>query len=294
MNGEKAMYAITGITGKVGGEVARMLLEAGLPVRAVVRNAEKAQEWSSRGCDVAVSSMADVAGLTAAFHGAKAVFVLPPPVFDPAPGYPEARACIDALASALLAARPEQVVSISTIGADADHDNLLSQHTLFETVLRSLSLPLTILRPAWYVENAAWDVASARETGVIHSFLQPLDKPFPMVATRDVARVAARLLQEKRTELRVVELEGPTRVSPNALAQAFAVALHRAVHAVAVPRESWETLFRSQGMKNPYPRIRMLDGFNEGWIDFHEGGRNSIHGETPMSVVVEELVRATS
>jgi hypothetical protein len=31
-----------------------------------------------------------------------------------------------------------------------------------------------------------------------------------------------------------------------------------------VPRESWDELFRLQGMKNPERRIRMLDGFNEG------------------------------
>jgi len=27
-------------------------------------------------------------------------------------------------------------------------------------------------------------------------------------------------------------------------------------------------LFRAQGMANPVPRMRMLDGFNEGWIAF--------------------------
>jgi NAD(P)H dehydrogenase (quinone) len=32
------MYAITGITGKVGGTVARTLLAGGKPVRAVVRD----------------------------------------------------------------------------------------------------------------------------------------------------------------------------------------------------------------------------------------------------------------
>jgi nucleoside-diphosphate-sugar epimerase len=35
------MYVVTGITGKVGGAVASALLEAGLSVRAVVRDDEK-------------------------------------------------------------------------------------------------------------------------------------------------------------------------------------------------------------------------------------------------------------
>jgi hypothetical protein len=29
----------------------------------------------------------------------------------------------------------------------------------------------------------------------------------------------------------------------------------------------WEEVFRAQGMKNPTPRIQMIEGFNEGWIE---------------------------
>ena len=43
----------------------------------------------------------------------------------------------------------------------------------------------------------------------------------------------------------------------------------------AVPRETWKSLFKSQGVKNPLPRIQMLDGFNEGWIEFESGEAGS-------------------
>src|SRR5262245_60907147 len=219
------MYAITGITGKVGGELARTLLAEGEPVRAVVRDARKGEEWASRGCEVALADMTDAAALTDAFRGATAVFILTPPTFDPQPGYPETRAVIASVATALQAARPARVLGLSTIGADAQQDNLLSQLALMEAALRGLRGPLTILRPAWFIDNAAWDVSSARETGTIQSFLMPLTRPFPMVAARDVGRVAARLIREPSTEPRVVELEGPTRVSPNDLADTFASTL---------------------------------------------------------------------
>ena len=42
------------------------------------------------------------------------------------------------------------------------------------------------------MEDSAWDVASATKNGVIPSFLQPLDKPVPMVATADIGRVDGR------------------------------------------------------------------------------------------------------
>ena len=100
------MYAITGITGKVGGAVARHLLTAGKPVRAVMRDFAKAQTWQDRGCEIAVADMTDAEALTEAFRGAEAVFILPPPIFDPKPGFPEIRAVVAAVAGALRAARP--------------------------------------------------------------------------------------------------------------------------------------------------------------------------------------------
>ena len=106
---------------------------------------------------------------------------------------------------------------------------------MIEQAFGDLPMPVAFLRPAWFLENAAWDVATARDTGVIHSFLQPLDRSVPMVATEDVGRTAAALLQDEWTGARIVELEGPRRVSPNDLAAAFARVLGRPVQAEAVP-----------------------------------------------------------
>jgi hypothetical protein len=43
-------------------------------------------------------------------------------------------------------------------------------------------------------------------------------------------------------------------------------------------------------MQNPLPRIRMLDGFNEGWIDFERGAANSRKGATRLETVLESLI----
>jgi uncharacterized protein YbjT (DUF2867 family) len=95
------MIAVTGITGNVGGEVA-------------------------------LANIGDTAALAAAFQSAEGVFVLVPPNFDPAPGFPEARATAAILHAALERARPSRVVYLSTIGAQATQSNLLSQHGIIE------------------------------------------------------------------------------------------------------------------------------------------------------------------
>ena len=283
------MFAITGITGQVGGAVARALIANGQRVRAVVRDAAKGAAWARKGCEVAVADLDDAAALRKAFADVEGVFFLLPPVFDPSSDFGEARRVIAAVREALDAVRPAKVVSLSTIGAQALQPNLLQQHQLQEESLGSLPLPITFLRAAWFMENAAWDVAPARATGVIPSFLYPSDKPVPMVATEDVGRVAAELLQETWQGKRVVELEG-ARLAPNDVAAAFARVLGRDVRTEVVPRATWDALFKSQGMKNAGPRARMLDGFNEGWIDF-EGDASSIRkGTVSLDTVLQALV----
>ncbi len=84
------MFAITGITGNVGGNVARNLLAAGRPVRAVMRDVRKGDGWAERGCELSTADILDVSALASAFEGAEGVFVLVPPNFDPAPSFAEA------------------------------------------------------------------------------------------------------------------------------------------------------------------------------------------------------------
>jgi uncharacterized protein YbjT (DUF2867 family) len=288
------MFAVMGVTGQVGRAVADSLIDDGREVRVIVRSESKAREWIARGAGFAVAAIENPAAMTGALAGVEGAFVMLPPTFDPSPGFPEARAMIAALRTALMAARPPKVVVLSTIGAAAPQPNLLNQLGLLEAALADLPMPVAFLRAAWFMENAAGDLAAARETGVITSYLQPLDKAFPMVATGDVGRVAADLLLEDWRGHRVVEVKGPARVSPNDLAAAFTVALGRTVSVRAAPRDAWEATFRAQGMANPTPRAQMVDGFNEGWIEFDDGGANARRGRISIDEAIGALVANTS
>ncbi|WP_064694150.1 NmrA family NAD(P)-binding protein [Rhizobium aegyptiacum] len=284
------MFAVTGITGQVGAVVGANLIDQGLPVRAVLRNAEKAGVWRDRGAEIAIADMTDAPDLALAFEGAEGVFLLLPPRFDPAPGFPEVKAIIQALTTALTKASPKKVVCLSTIGAQAKEENLLSQLGLVEQALSTLPMPVAFLRAGWFMENSAWDIAPARESGIMPSFLQPLTKPVPMVCVRDIGAVAAEMLQEDWTGQRIVELEGPFRITPLQMAEAFSAVLGKTVRAEAVARETWEALFSNQGMQNPRPRMRMLDGFNEGWIEFEGGEARSHKGTTTFETALRKLV----
>jgi uncharacterized protein YbjT (DUF2867 family) len=284
------MFAVVGITGKVGAAVARSLLSADQPVRAVLRDRSRTAAWAQLGCDIALADLSDAEALTAAFAGTAGVFAMVPPVFDPSPAFPEAMDFINPLRAALARAKPARVVALSTVGADAAQPNLLNALGRMESALGSLPMPVTFLRAAWFMENAEWDIDSAK-SGRIQSYLQPLDHTVPMVSTDDVGRAAAALLQERWESRRVVELEGPHRVSPNALAAAFAKALGTPVRAEIVPRAQWEAIFRAQGMKNPTPRMQMIEGFNAGWIDFADHGAHARKGNISIDQAITTLIQ---
>ena len=289
------MYTVMGATGKVGASVAQHLLARGDAVVIPLRDPAKAQSLISQGAQPVLADYERADQLAAAMRRAPGgAFVMLPPLFDPSRGFPEARAQIDVLVDALNVARPAKVVALSTVGANAPQANLLNQLRLLEERLSTLPLPVVFLRAAWFLDNAAFDVAAARSGGQIDSYLQPLDRALPMVAAADVGAVAADLLAETWQGLRVVEVEGPVRVSPLDIAAAMSVALGRPVHATSKPRSTWATTFVRQGMRNPEPRMQTLDGFNEGWICFTVGGAHTRRGTTTLQQVIARLAAGGS
>jgi NAD(P)H dehydrogenase (quinone) len=288
------MFAIAGVTGQVGGAAARALLDAGHAVRAVLRDERKAAQWTRRGAEVAIASFEDADALAAAFRETAGVFVMIAPNFAPLPGYPNAHAAAAVLREALTRAKPQRVVALSSVGGQRESGlGLITQVHILEAALADLPIPTAILRPAWFMENSLWDIAPARDTGVLPSFLQPLERAYPMVATADIGRVIANTLAQSWQGRRVIEIEGPRRYAQHEIAALLGGVLGRRVKAEAVPREQWEARFQAAGTAWPAPRIEMIDGFNSGWIDFEGGANERVIGATDYRKVLVELVERT-
>ena len=71
------MILVTGATGKTGGAVAKELAAHNIPVRVLVRNADKATDLKDVGAEIAVGDMADEAAVREALKGCdKAVLIM--------------------------------------------------------------------------------------------------------------------------------------------------------------------------------------------------------------------------
>jgi uncharacterized protein YbjT (DUF2867 family) len=88
----------------------------------------------------------------------------------------------------------------------------------------------------------------------------------------------------------IVELEAVDRVSPDQIAAAFARALGHDVRVEPVARDGWEAEFRAVGMANPLPRMQMIDGFNQGWIDFADRGAHARKATATIDQVIADIV----
>ena len=288
------MFAVIGITGNVGGSTARALLKDGKMVRGIVRNKAKAAAWEVVGVELAVAEMTDASALEAGLHDVEGVFVMIPPNFAPADGFPETQAIVAALRQALSVAQPAKAVYLSSVGAHRQSGlGLITQLNILEEGMRTLPIANAFVRAAWFLENYQWDVDSARARGEIDAFLVPVDRAIPMVATDDIGCLVAKTLQQKWNGDRFLELEGPARHSPLDAAAAFSRHLNRKVVAKPVPRGEWAALFERQGMSpdRMKPRIEMLDGFNSGWIDFEGNESEHVLGDRTLDDVLQELVR---
>lgn len=284
------MYAVIGASGNTGGATARALLESGAAVRAIVREASRAQALEAQGATVAVADLDDAASLARAFEGARAAYVLNPPAYAAPDLFARAQFLADNIAEAVRRSGVPRLVVLSSMGAhlEAGSGNI-GTNRIFERTLGGLDGETVFLRPAYFMENWAWVAPVAAQAGVLPSFLLPTSRPIPMVAAADIGAVAARAMTDAGRR-GVIQLEGPAPCSADDAAAAFTAALGKPVTAVPVPENEWVANLERSGFaaRTIAAWIEMFRGFNSGAVGF--GGR----GTPPLrgSVTIAEAVRA--
>lgn len=262
------MYVVSGITGQTGSAVARALLRAGQPVRALVRDAGRAAEWKSRGVELVEGDLNDPKSIAHAFEGADGAYAMvPPDLRHPDPlGYYQAVA--GALSEAARSSALPRMVFLSSEGAQLSEGTgpILGAH-FAEKILDGAASRVIFLRPAFFQENWRPVFGLAALQGVMPSLLQPLDLHRTQVATRDIGKTAAALLTQADPP-GVVELAGPEACSPSDVARFMAEVLGRDVAPVAVPRDAWEETLAGSGVGPAYAGLicQMYDGINAGHV----------------------------
>lgn len=225
-----ATVLVTGAAGKVGSRVVTELSERGIPVRAFVRDPDRAAAVLGGETELAHGDFAEPASVRRALDGIERMFLLC--ANDPRQVVYGTKV-IDAAA----AAGVRQVVMLSTIGAMAGSPTVfLDQHGRIEQHLRGSGIPAVVLRSSHMMSNILGSAATIQQAG--RFFLPAGDARIAMVDPRDVAAAAAAVLVTAEHDGSTYVLTGPEAITYNEVARRLSSALGRPIEYVDVPDEA--------------------------------------------------------
>jgi uncharacterized protein YbjT (DUF2867 family) len=287
---EIIMFVITGATGHVGSIAAETLLAAGQAVRVVVRDAAKAERLKARGAEVFVADLADVEALGRAVRAAAGVFLLSPPDLRAKDFIGDRRRLTQRQVDTLAAAKVPHVVLLSSTGAQRPTGTgpIVSVHNA-EQQLRASGLASTFVRAGYFVENWGAVVQPVRSDGVLPSFIAA-DQRVPSVSTVDIGKAVAQALLDGPRGVRVIELSGPTDVSPNDVAATFSRLLGKPVTVAQAPLEAVVPTFTSFGASENIAGLfrELYEGMAQGKVAAEPG--EHVRGTTPLDVTLRALL----
>lgn len=221
------MYVITGANGNVGRRLAEILLAEGKRVRVVSRNVDRLQPLAQRGAEVCMGSLQDEAFLAQTFQGARAAYVMIPPNHQAENLRAYQNRVGNVIFNVLKNAGVDYIVNLSSLGAHRPDKTgpVLGLYDQEQRLNWLEKANLVHLRPTFFMENLLSNIHLIKTRGINGTPLRG-DLALPMVATKDIARVASEYLLELGFKGIVVrELLGQRNITMNEMTQILGKAI---------------------------------------------------------------------
>jgi uncharacterized protein YbjT (DUF2867 family) len=233
---QSKVILVTGATGQQGGAVATALLTKGQKIRVMSRTPEKAAALAQAGAEVVKGDLTNASDLQAALRGVHGVFAMSTPF--------EAGMDQEVRQGIMMADAAKQagIAHYVYTSVGSAHRNTGIPH--FETKwkveqhIRQIGLPVTILRPVWFMENFTTFSKPSAE-GIL---MMPMraDKKLAMVALRDIGEFGAAAFMRPNDFLgQAIDLAGDELTMPEVSAQLSKVT-GRSIQFQALPLEQAE------------------------------------------------------
>jgi uncharacterized protein YbjT (DUF2867 family) len=283
-----AIYVILGASGNTGSIITDSLLSKGKKVRVVGRDAGRLQRFVRQGAEAFTGDMSDAAALTKAFSGARAAYLLLPPITSREDQERES----DAIAKAATESGLPYAVYLSSYGAHVPEGTgpVTGLHSSEQKLNAISGLNVLHLRAAYFMENNLAAISMIQEMGIFGHALLP-DLKMPLIATRDVGNYAAqRLLDLDFSGKQTRELLGERDLSMAEATAIIARGIGRPdLHYVQFPYDQVQQVLEQMGMspKKAAVYIEMFKAINVGVLAAQEP--RSRENTTPTSF--EEFVQ---
>ncbi|MEM9107491.1 MAG: SDR family oxidoreductase [Pseudomonadota bacterium] len=197
---------VTGANGTIGMETLRILgQKGGTGLRALVRNAEKANLVFSHGIEPVTGTFEDRSALDAALSGIETVVLI-------APAGPKAEQQASSVIQAAKSARVQRIFRVSAIKADPDGPtNNTRAHGRTEAEIAQSGMRYVFLRPNLFMQNMFMAADSIKQQGQL-TFAMDAGK-MGMIDTRDIAACVAVCAVSEQWDGQTFELTGPEAIS---------------------------------------------------------------------------------
>jgi NAD(P)H dehydrogenase (quinone) len=197
-------YAVTGASGQLGRLAVEALISRGVApadIVAIARSIGKISDLADKGVTVRFGDYDDAASLDAALKGVDTLLLVS--ASEPGKRAPQHQAVITAAENAGVG----HIAYTSILGATTTSNPLAGEHVATEQALAASSIPFTLLRNSWYIENYTGQVGQYTASGAI---LGATENAILSAATRADYAAAAAVALIAANAGSVYELGGPS------------------------------------------------------------------------------------
>lgn len=188
----KKKIVILGATGTVGSKISENLLKEGHRVTVIARHAERLERFRSMGAEIIAGDVTDVEILTSVFRNADSAFVLMVDNVKAENTRAYQRQVTSKLIEAIERSGIKHIVNMSSVGSHMHEGNGIMGGTAEQEVRLNQLNDVNVLhiRSAYFMENFLRTIPVVQKMG-INGTVADGDHAIPMVATKDVAKIAA-------------------------------------------------------------------------------------------------------
>lgn len=259
---------LTGATGTIGSELARLLSARGVSFRALVRSLDdRASRLASLpGAEIVVGDMAHPESLRRALAGVEKAFLLTHSSED-------AEAHQLAFVHAAAEAGVRHVVKLSQLAAAPDSPvRFLRYHARVEQAIQGSGMAWTFLRPNLFMQGLLGFRELIADKGVF--FATAGGAKVSLIDVRDIASVAAEALTGQGHEGYSYDLTGPEALTHRELAAVLSDVLGRSVHYADVTEEEMRPGLLAAG----FPEWQ-ADGLLEDYAHYARGEARDVSSD---------------
>jgi|ASRQ01.1.fsa_nt_gi uncharacterized protein YbjT (DUF2867 family) len=267
---------LTGATGTIGKEMLQILGQRRISgVRALVRDAEKANLVTAHGLDPVFGTFEDHSALNAALSGIETVVLI-------TPANPLAEEQASNLIEAAKSAGTRRIVRVSAIKAAPEGPtNNTRAHGRTEAEIVTSGLGYVFLRPNLFMQNLFMVTDFIKQNGKF-SFAMANGK-MGMVDTRDIASCTVACALSDQWDGQSFELTGPRAISYADVAVALSKLVGKPIEYTPISPEDVYSMIESAGWGNWMAALARDYGkaYASGWGDFTTKNVEKITGKPP-------------